>query len=90
MKLVAIYWVDIVGNDDRSWLTMEEAKETTPCPMVTVGYLVAEDDTNIVVASTRSMDTNDDTFGNVNAIPKACVRELKELCDRNPCRNQGI
>ena len=90
MKLVAVYWVDIVGNDDRSWMTADEVRETTPCPMVTVGYVVAEDANNIVVASTRSTDPSDDAFGNVNAIPKACVKELKELCDKAPCCNRGI
>ena len=87
MKLVAIYWVDIVGNDDRSWLTMDEVKETTPCPMITVGYMIADSEANIVVASTRSLQTDDDAYGNVNAIPKACIREVVELCDQRPCKN---
>tara|TARA_R100000742_G_C4245680_1_gene64669 strand:+ start:448 stop:729 length:282 start_codon:yes stop_codon:yes gene_type:complete len=90
MKLVAVYWTDTCGNDDRTWLTMCEVKEITACPMVTVGYLISDEGGYLLMAGTKSVTSVDDAYGNVNAIPLTCVKEVVELCDNKPCRNNSV
>ena len=87
MDLVLVHWTDTVGHGDSAWMTSDEAIDVKPCPMVTIGYLLFDSESYIVVAGTRSIDVDDDTFGNVNSIPKCCVTAVTAICDRNPCQN---
>ena len=88
MKLVAVTWTDTVGHPDNdAWMSKDEAMDMKPAPMTTVGYLLVQTEEDITVASTKSVDDKDDCFGNVNAIPRACITAVVALCDLNNCEN---
>ena len=88
MKLIAVTWTDTVGHPDNDvWMTCDEAKELKPVDMTSIGYLLVERDDFIVIASTKSVDDDDDCFGNVNAIPRPCVKAVVALCDLQKCDN---
>ena len=77
MKLIAVTWTDTVGHPDNDvWMTCDEAKDLKP-----------ERDDFIVIASTKSVDDDDDCFGNVNAIPRPCIKTVVALCDLQQCDN---
>ena len=82
-KVVAakiILWTDITGQE-RPWLTHEEAISLEPILMKTVGYIIHEDDEKIVVCST--MDTEEEHYGNVNAIPRGVILAIRDLGANN-------
>ena len=88
MKLVAVTWTDTVGHPDNdAWMSKDEALDMKPAPMTTVGYLLVQTEEYITVASTKSVDDKDDCFGNVNAIPRACITAVVALCDLNNCES---
>ena len=88
MKLVAVTWTDTVGHPDNdAWMSKDEAMDMKPAPMTTVGYLLVQTEEYITVASTKSVDDKDDCFGNVNAIPRACITAVVALCDLNNCES---
>ena len=71
-----ILWNDISGQE-RPWLTHEEAISLEPILMKTVGYIIHEDDEKIVVCST--MATDEEHYGNVNAIPRGVILAMRDL-----------
>jgi hypothetical protein len=71
-----ILWNDISGQE-RPWLTHEEAISLEPILMKTVGYIIHEDDEKIVVCST--MDTEEEHYGNVNAIPRGVILAMRDI-----------
>ena len=71
-----ILWNDISGQE-RPWLTHEEAISLEPILMRTVGYIIHEDDEKIVVCST--MDTEEEHYGNLNAIPRGVILAMRDL-----------
>ena len=75
-----ILWTDISGQE-RPWLTHEEAISLEPILMKTVGYIIHEDDEKIVVCST--MDTEEEHYGNVNAIPRGVILAMRDLGANN-------
>ena len=75
-----ILWNDISGQE-RPWLTHEEAISLEPILMKTVGYIIHEDDEKIVVCST--MDTEEEHYGNVNAIPRGVILAMRDLGANN-------
>lgn len=85
MTLVIVHWIDTVGHGDNTWLTVGEVMEVKPSPMVTVGFLMKETNDYVVVAATKAEQVDDDIFGNVNAIPRSCITDMREVCSQNPC-----
>jgi len=75
-----ILWNDISGQE-RPWLTHEEAISLEPILMKTVGYIIHEDDEKIVVCST--MSTDEEHYGNVNAIPRGVILAMRDLGANN-------
>ena len=75
-----ILWTDISGQE-RPWLTHEEAISLEPILMKTVGYIIHEDDEKIVVCST--MSTDEEHYGNVNAIPRGVILAMRDLGANN-------
>jgi hypothetical protein len=75
-----ILWADITGQE-RPWLTHEEAISLEPILMKTVGYIIHEDDEKIVVCST--MSTDEEHYGNVNAIPRGVILAMRDLGANN-------
>ncbi len=76
MDLVKVVWIDTNGIDD-SWVSREDVLDITPIEMETIGYLVENDDVFVTVSGTVS-DCRE-LFGNVNCIPRCCVRSIQPL-----------
>ena len=76
MDLVRVVWIDTNGVDD-SWMSREDVLDVAPIEMVTIGYLVENDDVFVTVAGTIS--ACQELFGNVNCIPRCCVRSIQPL-----------
>ena len=86
MNAVIIHWNDIAGQGDRAWMSADEVNDFKPVPMITVGYLLVNTDDFVVVAGTKSTMHEDDSFGNVNAIPKSCITKIQQVCDTQSCK----
>ncbi len=76
--LVLIEWVDAYGVTP-NWEDVAELEVDLTCPR-TVGWLLLEDDTKLVVASTVSLDPDGDPQAvGVMVIPKVAVMNRKDL-----------
>ncbi len=51
MKICEVQWIDAAGPADESTFTLEEAAGVKILPMKDVGYLISEDERQIVIAS---------------------------------------
>ena len=75
--LVMVRWVDIIGEDQTPWSTIEEAKAMKPAPIITIGKVVENTDHYLTVAS--SWDESSEFLGNLNCIPKGVIEEVSEI-----------
>jgi len=75
--LVMVRWVDIIGEDQSPWSTIEEAKAMKPAPITTIGKVVENTDQYLTVAS--SWDESGEFLGNLNCIPKGVIQEVSEI-----------
>ena len=80
-----VEWSDITGHDT-PWVEPGEVLEMTPAPMVTVGVVVNLTEDYLTIAGTWESGS-EPQFGNVNCIPRGCVRNLTELLV--PLEGQG-
>ena len=76
-KTVRMVWVDPTAAEG-GWITEEEALELVPSTCYTVGIILKVDDGVTVIAGSGSVDADDGGYGDVNALPTCCVREIKE------------
>lgn len=91
MRLVVVHWKDTVGHPDNDvWMSLDEALEMKPISMLTAGYLLTENDDFVVVASTKSLNTDEDCVGNVNAIPRSCIMTITDLCEQGHCDSDSF
>jgi len=72
-QCVLVRWTDITSFEG-SWLPKDEAKALKPATMETLGWIIHETDSHLVIAST--VDVNEDLVGSVNSIPKAVISEM--------------
>ena len=89
MDYVKVTWVDTQGMDG-PWVSREDVLEMEPIMMVTLGYLIEHDDDCVIVAGTKSECNT--CYGNVNCIPRCCVRciqplniDCEYLCPQEDC-----
>tara|TARA_R110000824_G_scaffold29567_1_gene98306 strand:- start:109 stop:372 length:264 start_codon:yes stop_codon:yes gene_type:complete len=75
--LVLVKWLDIIGEDQNPWSTVEEAKAMKPAPISTIGEVVEDTAEFLTVAS--SWDESGEFLGNLNCIPKGVIREVFEI-----------
>jgi len=74
MKLVEVFWVDAVMEDD--YLNFGGASALLPIERSNLGYLVCDDTKRVIISSGLvGEDKLDDTF----VIPKGSVTSIKEL-----------
>lgn len=73
--LLLVDWIDITGNDEKPWMTLEEAQAFTPAPMTTVGFLIRETPDFLTLCSTLGQEE----AGNLNCIPKGCIKSKKTI-----------
>ena len=73
-RIVQLYWLDITGHED----TWTEQKDIKPDPthVLSVGYLVHEDDHYVVLAEGVSADKG---YNQLSTFPKGCIVNMKEL-----------
>ena len=79
-KFVHVYWIDITS--DSSWRSLEDIKEESLPRCLSTGFLVSEDDDDIVrIVSDFNFkeDGSIDDCGNSTIIPKCVVQEIKEI-----------
>ena len=62
------------------WMAAEEAADMEPIPMLTVGWVLKETETYVVLVGTRSND-GEGLVGDINCIPKALVSQVTRLAD---------
>ena len=74
-----IIWEDITSSE-MPWMDRAEACELKPATIMSVGVVVNETDAFLTLAG--SMGT-DGEIGNVNCIPKACIRRRVTLSQPN-------
>lgn len=70
-----IIWDDITSSE-MPWMDQSEASELRPAMILSVGTVVNETDEFLTLAG--SMGTEGE-IGNVNCIPKACIRRQVTL-----------
>ena len=75
--LVMVRWLDIIGEDQAPWSTVDEAKAMKPAPITTIGKVVENTDQYLTVAS--SWDESGEFLGNLNCIPKGVIQEVSEI-----------
>ena len=75
MKPVLIEWIDAVSVDE--WTDISEAIDLQPHTISTLGWLVTEDDTKVVVAC--SWDRDREGVAGYWAIPKTWLIFMKEI-----------
>lgn len=79
MKIVKVTWIDSTASN-LNWLLMDDIKNWTdiePMLIHTYGALVQQDDTYVLIAQNYSK--NPEECCSLMAIPKGCIKELKEL-----------
>ena len=69
--IVKVRWLDACG--DSSWLDKDELVEKEPAPAITVGFLIIETDTKVILASGK---TGDGSLGSWDCIPKGMIQEM--------------
>lgn len=72
MKFVEVRWVDAMRSD--GWCVLAEAPHVVKC--ITRGWLIREDDEQVILAGTTS---GDGEFGEVIAIPRGMVTAMETL-----------
>jgi hypothetical protein len=73
--LVLVEWLDIVGNDEKPWMTLKEAQGFTPAALKTVGFLIQETTDFVTICST----IGGEDVGNLNCLPRGCITSIKRL-----------
>lgn len=76
-KVVEVIWLD--SETDSDWQTVTELLEYSELDCRTVGYLVADRDNSIIIASSIGLGRKDTSVNSAITIPKAAILEIKDL-----------
>lgn len=77
-KLVEVIWEDMT-TVNTGWLSPAQALNGAfAMPIKTVGYVLSEDDTNLILVMLQS-SANDGEVGVTAVIPRGCIRRMKIL-----------
>lgn len=77
MKIEHITWVDSVGARGKPWFRKEDVEQDTVTECASVGFVVLEDDDQVVVAGHYSPST--DQFSGGIHIPKVAITKRKVI-----------
>ena len=80
MKMVRVDWLDAM-SDDNTWQELDELSKQTLKPVTCVGWILAENEDNIILVS--SFDEDAQMGGGGCTIPKACVKKITHLREMN-------
>jgi len=78
MKMVRVDWLDAM-SDDNTWQELDELSKQTLKPVTCVGWILAENEDNIILIS--SLDEDAQMGGGGCTIPKSCVKKIINLSD---------
>lgn len=78
MKLVQVEWVDS-RQPTSHWERLDDLSHLAPCACMTVGYLVVESDTHVVIAHSIGDDGENPQGTGLTAIPSECIKKMTEL-----------
>jgi hypothetical protein len=79
MDWVLVHWIDIVSIE-HPWISKEEARALEPLQMWSSGVVVKDTEHYLVIAGT--IDPTEESFGNVNALPKGIIVSVRRLVPR--------
>ena len=77
--LLVVTWHDISSRAD--WQGLEEVQALRPEKCITVGWLVQQDDDQIIVADSV---TESGEFGGTTVIPRAVIQKTKKIAKSRP------
>ena len=80
MKRVRVDWLDAM-SDDNTWQELGELAKQTLKPVTCVGWILAENEDNIILIS--SFDEDAQMGGGGCTIPKTCVKKITHLREMN-------
>ena len=80
MKMVRVDWLDAM-SDDNTWQELGELAEQTLKPVTCVGWILAENEDNMILIS--SLDEDAQMGGGGCTIPKSCVKKIIHLREMN-------
>lgn len=79
MDLVIIHWLDACGGERRGWRPLKEIQDVHPAECRSVGFLIRETDTEVVICPNLAT-AGDDIDGDAEfAIPKSWVKKIRRL-----------
>ena len=76
MKMVRVDWLDAM-SDDNTWQELDDLSKQTLKPVTCVGWILAENEDNIILIS--SFDEDAQMGGGGFTIPKSCVKKITQL-----------
>jgi hypothetical protein len=79
MKIVIIEWVDAHGGNRTGWKGLKEIESTVPANGRSVGFLVKETETHIVVCPHFVGDEPNIEGDGEMSIPKGWIKAIKVL-----------
>ena len=80
MKMVKVDWLDAM-SDDNTWQELDELAKQTLKPVTCVGWILAENEDNIILVS--SFDEDAQMGGGGCTIPKSCIKIIIHLREMN-------
>ena len=80
MKMVRVDWLDAM-SDDNTWQELDDLSKQTLKPVTCVGWMLAENEDNIILIS--SYDEDAQMGGGGCTIPKSCVKKITHLREMN-------
>ena len=76
LKMVRVDWLDAM-SDDNTWQDLNDLSKQTLKPVTCVGWILAENEDNIILIS--SYDEDAQMGGGGCTIPKSCVKKMTHL-----------
>ena len=78
-KRVAVLWHDSAGTP--GWATTQEVEDLGMAVCESIGFLIREDDTQIVIALSRTVTAGMKPFADFCVIPRCSVQSIKVLVE---------
>lgn len=75
-KIVIVDWVDSCSFSRQAWRDVEESRRLTPSAVQSVGFLVHQDKSHLVI--TGSLDKSENANG-CHTIPRGCITRIRRL-----------
>lgn len=87
-KIVEVIWAD--SEQNAAWEKLEDVlNDQGSLNCKTLGYVVADTEDRIILASTASVDdTYEDLISHYMTIPKSCIVSIKELRVKSPAKKK--